>query len=731
MINPGLLREIEDFPGSRLGKGMGPGHPAGMVRAFSRWDLLVWAGGLAWTALACPGADSRVLLDQPRLLGKPGPREWAESDGKEAESGLELRFSTGIGAGSEHCLLVRHRGVKLRWVWSLNGQALGALPTGEQDQITAIPVPAAGRKADGNVLTLTGPATPDDIEIRTVEWVAAPVAEVLGEARVTVSVRDQETGRGLPCRLTVTTAGGALAPLRAERASRLAVREGVVYTADGRAEFRLRAGTYTIWASRGFEWSAVSRTVLLEPGGETGLDLSLSRELPVPGWISVDSHIHTLTDSGHGDASIDERMLTIAGEGIDLAIATDHNHHADYGPAAERMGVGGLFQHVAGNEVTTKLGHFNAFPIHPGSPVVDPGAGDWDRLLPAIRETPGVRVVILNHPRNLHSGFVPMGPTEFDPVTGRHRRERTFRGLDGFEVVTSAAMQSDIRLPFRDWFALLNRGHRLAGVGSSDTHDVNRYLLGQARTYVAADEERVAAGDLESVWQGYEEGKVLVSMGLLAEIELGGKWRVGDLATTAPGDLPVVVTVSGPSWTRADRIELYANGHLVREAAIEHPAGAVAKARQVWRLPRPSQDTYFMAIATGPGVDLPFAETPRPYQPSSREFVPRVIGATNPVWFDADGDGVFTAARALALRLVETHGTDPRRLIPALASHDAATAVQVAALCGEAGEAPPPDSAWQGIPAPVREAFESVLGRGGSPQAARTRATGSATRSGR
>ena len=28
-------------------------------------------------------------------------------------------------------------------------------------------------------------------------------------------------------------------------------------------------------------------------------------------------------------------------------------------------------------------------------------------------------------------------------------------------------------------FALLNRGHRIAAIGSSDTHDVNRFILGQ------------------------------------------------------------------------------------------------------------------------------------------------------------------------------------------------------------------------------------------------------------
>jgi hypothetical protein len=47
------------------------------------------------------------------------------------------------------------------------------------------------------------------------------------------------------------------------------------------------------------------------------------------------------------------------------------------------------------------------------------------------------------------------------------------------EVITSAAMQSDIMQLYRDWFALLNRGYRLTAIASSDTHDVARFILGQ------------------------------------------------------------------------------------------------------------------------------------------------------------------------------------------------------------------------------------------------------------
>jgi hypothetical protein len=67
-------------------------------------------------------------------------------------------------------------------------------------------------------------------------------------------------------------------------------------------------------------------------------------------------------------------------------------------------------------------------------------------------------------------------------------------------------------------------------------------------------------------------------------------------------------------------------------------------------------------------TDLSWA-IPRPYQPTTTTWTPVVFGLTAPVFVDADGDGVFTSARAYAQRLVDSH---PRvsDLFTALAGHD-------------------------------------------------------------
>jgi hypothetical protein len=301
-----------------------------------------------------------------------------------------------------------------------------------------------------------------------------------------------------------------------------------------------------------------------------------------------------------------------------------------------------------------------------------------------LRATPGVRVVVLNHPRNIHSNFQPFAEKNFNPVTGENRRGPEFT-FDAVEVVNSSALQSDWMVNFRDWFALLNYGYRIFGVGSSDCHDVSRYIVGQGRTYVACKDDDPAHINVNEACESFRQGRLLVSMGLLTQINVDDKFNVGDLATGLGELMRVTVTVLGPSWTSADRVELYANGVKIREQQIEAPVGPVEKTRITWIIPKPSYDAHLVAIASGLPVTAPFWPIPKPYQPASRVWEPRVIGATNPIWVDGDGDGKFTAPRAYAKEIIKRTGTEPTKLIPELAKFDEAIAAQAASLCQVAG----------------------------------------------
>ncbi len=643
----------------------------------------------------------RFLDEKLHFLGADGDREWQEFEGKIPQGRrLDIKFAAQPDR-NEDTLFIRQRDVKLNWNVELNGRQLGTLFPMEADLVQAFAVPAGALREGDNTLSIIPPEGRDDVVVGEVKLASRPPREALSDATLIVRVSDEDRQTALPCRLTVVDANGSLYPMHiftheisgTSGGSKLstpnarpflAVRPGVIYSTDGTARFGLPAGSYTIYASRGFEYSVRTNRVTLAPGQSVTLQMGLQREVPTPRLASCDTHVHTFTYSRHGDATLEERMATLAGEGIELPIATDHNILTDYTDAARRLNVHEFFTPVVGDEVTTDAGHFNIFPVRPGSPVPNHRILDWPELMRDLRATPGVRVVVLNHPRNIHSHFQPFAATNYNPVTGENRRGPDF-SFDAVEVLNSSALQSDLMIGFRDWFALLNYGYRVTAVGSSDSHDVSRYIVGQGRSYVACDDSHPGNINPEEVCRSFLEGRVLVSLGLLAQLTVDDRFAVGDLATGLGNVIQVTVTVLGPSWTRADRVELYANGLKIREQQIEADVAVVEKARVTWIIPRPAHDVHLVAIASGPPVTAPFWSLAKPYQPSSRVWEPRVIGATNPIWLDGDGDGRFTAPRAYAKALLDRAGNDPKNLIAELASFDEAVAEQAASLFQASG----------------------------------------------
>ncbi|MEO5997494.1 MAG: hypothetical protein ABIN89_12215 [Chitinophagaceae bacterium] len=89
------------------------------------------------------------------------------------------------------------------------------------------------------------------------------------------------------------------------------------------------AGPCTIYAGRGFQYGVDSFKLVVKPGDTIKRGLVIEKEVPLDGWISCDTHIHTRTYSGHGDASMTERIITLAGGGIELPVITEHNYYED------------------------------------------------------------------------------------------------------------------------------------------------------------------------------------------------------------------------------------------------------------------------------------------------------------------------------------------------------------------------------------------------------------------
>ena len=643
---------------------------------------------LSFSAVSAAVAEERDLSKGLIHLRIAGTREWAEFPEQPDAERLVVRFDAKANPG-EQTLRLRQQNVKQVWKLRLNDRELGKLHQDENDIIAYFKVPP-GVLIDGEnalVIEQTG-STPDDIRVGDVRLDARPMKTVLSEGDVVVRVGRHGTGEPMPGRITVLTSDGALQTVGAESNDTMAVRPGVIYC-NGKASFGVPAGDYIVYIGRGFEFGAAGLQITVEPGGYESFGLDFSREVPTDGWIACDTHVHTLTHSGHGDATIDERMLTIAGEGIELPIATDHNVHIDYEAVAQRLGMRKYFTPVIGNEVTTKVGHFNVFPIAPGAPPPDHRLTEWDAIFDSIYATPGVKVCILNHARDIHSGVRPFGPKLHNALVGENLAGWKLRA-NAMEVINSSAQQTDIMRLFHDWFGLLNRGHFLTPVGSSDSHDVARHFVGQGRTYIRGDDSDPGNIDVAAAVESFLAGRVVVSLGLFADIEVAGRYGPGDIVPRPGKDAdPVVVNVRvlGPRWTNAEVIELYANGRKIREAAIapKENTWVAVDSTVRWKLddlPR-GQDVFLVAIARGPGVRHPMWPIARPYQPKSPEWTPYVLSATGAVWLDLDGDGRRTPAREYAERIFEASGGDLEQALAALEPHDEAVAAHVAHLLHE------------------------------------------------
>jgi hypothetical protein len=595
------------------------------------------AGALAAAVLGQPApASDLVLTSRLHHLRIGEAREWSDFPAVAEGPALVLPFEATANPG-ERTLRLRHRDLKGAWRVLVNGREIARLPPEDADTISDWAIPAGALRDGANELRVEGTAAADDVFVGEIRVVDRARAALLTEATIDVTVREAPGGQAIPSRITVTDANGTLVTLGTTSDAMHAVRPGVVYTATGTARLQLPAGRYVIHAGRGFEYGVARAVVDVARGETVTRALTIRREVDTTGWAAMDTHVHTGTFARHGDASIEERMVTLAGEGIELPVSSEHNTRVDFEARALAAGVRERFTPILGSEVTTpRLGHFNVFPLPAAGPDIDQRAADWTALRSSIDASAPGAVIVLNHARDEHGGFRPFGPGE--------ARAGWTLPANAMEIVNSGAVLRDALALTEDWMGLLNRGLRVTPVGSSDSHDVSRYIVGQGRTYVRVDDRRPGDIDLAQAIDSVRRGEVMVSYGLLAELSVAGQGP-GALVASA-GDLPVRVRVHGPSWTRATRVALYVNGVRVRDEAIADGTNAGVKWEKTWLIPAPGRDVHLVAVATGPGVGAAFWPTAKPYQPTSPDFTPYVLGASGAVFVDADGSGAFDISRA-------------------------------------------------------------------------------------
>ncbi len=630
--------------------------------------------------------EKRQVIESRKIYLRGGDLpEWDDFTSKTVAKSWSKTFHTDEN-DADWTLLIRQVDVRREWILKLNGKPIGRLKRDENDLLSTFSIPRKSLRNGENHLSLEAKLNneTDDIAIGPIYLCKASTKQLLSESTLKIEVRDpKEPESPLPCRITIIDRNKSLVPLGIKSTRRLAVREGVVYTLDGSAEIPLPSGQYHVFVNRGFEYSQADREFEIKFGEIQKFDFGISRVVNTKGMVACDTHVHTVTHSGHGDCSMIERMLTLAGEGIELPVSTDHNKQIDYRPAMAETGTESFFTPLIGNEVTTDYGHFNAFPFRPDAKIPNYKSHNWSVLIPSILEKPDVKVVILNHARDIHRGFRPFAPENFNDVTGQSLNSRKFL-FNAMEVINSAAQQTDQFQLFKDWMALTNGGHKILPIGSSDSHDVNKFIVGQGRTYIQVDDTDVAKINISDAMTALVNGRVSVSCGLLTNIEVNQDFGAGDIVNVNGREtIDIKCQIISPHWLKCDLIQLYENGTLVREKKIESFKDAkdgAHKHEMTWSFEKRKHDSFFTILASGPGIKHPSWRLSRPYQPTSTKWNPRIFGLTGAVYIDADGNGRFDCARDYAHRLVERYKTDLTGLVKTVGDYDEAVAVQAAGI---------------------------------------------------
>ncbi|MBL8682097.1 MAG: CehA/McbA family metallohydrolase [Myxococcales bacterium] len=456
-----------------------------------------------------------------------------------------------------------------------------------------------------------------------------------------------DAGEAAPTKIIVRGIDGTPDPTFAST-ERRAASHGTVYALDGWAELPVHVGRYRVIGTRGPAFSLVVREVDVADGAVVEVRDRVVRELDTSRYIAGDFHLHA-APSPDSSVSLAARVSSLVCNGVEVAVATDHNAVTDYGPTVRALGLEERIATIVGDELTTTgtlLGHFNVFPLTGNGygaalPYHDVTASE----IIANARRAGASVVQVNHARMApRIGYFDL--TEFDARTGRGSA-RFAGGFDAFEAFNGMFLEEPerVREGARDVVGLARAGVRAGVTGNSDSHHLVFEEAGWPRTYVRASPSPVSARATRAM-EGIRMAKTTVSSGPLVELWVDDV-EPGENVLRSGGARRVRarVRVSAASWIPVERVEVWVNDTVAFEASVPPSAGGGdGGAASAVRFERTidlslSADAVVLAWAS--------AETPIPHvlPPYPRA---RPIGFTGPVWVDANGDGEFSIAPANA-----------------------------------------------------------------------------------
>jgi hypothetical protein len=412
------------------------------------------------------------------------------------------------------------------------------------------------------------------------------------------------------------------------------------FTHDGSVQSRVPPGTYDIVVSRGEEYSFVEfQDVLLESGELTELEAALRRVWNTDGLIGGEFHQHS-TRSFDAQISQIDRLLTNIGEGVDFVVPTEHEAVSNFTPFIEQLGAENLIYAMEASEVSPTLGHFAPMPMafdrslpntggYPVALLQEDGSvyqKSFPEMVEELRADYGVEVIQINHPRTggaayfSYSGYRPLeGPEGANP-------RRFSLDFDAIEVFNAAGANLFCEV-VTDWLSFTARGHRITGLGNSDTHTLE-VLAAFPRNYLPSDAVTARDIDDDTLLDAIRDGNVSVSGTALITFPDGP--ALGSTTDVDSDVLSLHIQVQTAVFSSVDHLLIIVDGRFAREIDIEADLEDVVVFDDTIEIDMPDHDTYLVAVVWG---DTPIEVVAPGEYP---------LGWTNPIFLDIDGDEVWT-----------------------------------------------------------------------------------------
>ena len=320
---------------------------------------------------------------------------------------------------------------------------------------------------------------------------------------------------------------------------------------------------------------------------------------PGPGWYRGDLHMHDANSDG-SCASLSGRKVpcplfrtveTAAKAGLDFIAVTDHNTTAHWGGLRELQPYFDTMLLIPGTEITTFGGHANMFgarrfvDFRVGSAAV-PDIRALERNVAAAGA-----ILSINHPA-LPSGELCMG-------CGWTWRDTDWSDITAVEAINGTNATGPLA-GTGYWYARLNEGQRLTGIGASDNHDpdapTGQSPIGRPMTVVYAP-----SLSTEGIVAGLRGGNVFVDVigtrTRLLEVEATNGAGRAVMGGTMPGGrkLKVVAHIVDATGAMA---ELVINGDTIDRKLI-----ASADARLAFAAP--GRRCGWVAVNVRDASDLP------------------------------------------------------------------------------------------------------------------------------